>query len=152
MPTTLSQAVPSLGVGNVNALGHYQAFNNYIVWVAMDTGLGHFTIPASIYRAARNTATSPAGNYSFFSAANFASTMTKVTTAALAAATGSSGATGAAAGVKSSAGIDLSNNVGRYGRTVLAGVLSALLALARVVFVAAAAASSGSSASLRHGP
>ena len=78
----------------------------------MDNGLGFFTIPASIYRAARN-AVSPAGNYSFFSAANFASTMTTTTAAALAAAVGSSGATGAAAGVKSSAGIDLSNNVGR---------------------------------------
>ena len=79
----------------------------------MDNGLGFFTIPASIYQAARINAVSPAGNYSFFSAANFASTMTTTTAAALAAAVGSSGATGAAAGVKSSAGIDLSNNVGR---------------------------------------
>ena len=83
--------------------------NNYYVWVAMDTGLGYFTIPASIYQDARNdNAASPAGNYSFFSAANFASTMNTVTTAALAAAVGSSGASGAAAKVKSSAGIPAS--------------------------------------------
>ena len=94
----------------------------------MDNGLGFFTIPASIYQAARINAVSPAGNYSFFSAANFASTMTTTTAAALAAAVGSTGATGAAAGVKSSAGIDLSNNVGRRV-IILSGLVSTLLAL-----------------------